>query len=100
MSIVMAPESGSEHRRTRRQRTLKQGKVVLSDWTTLDCTIRDINAEGAKIVLGGATSLPPEFRLISVVSNTIVPVRLEWQRGLSAGVAFAGPEEQVAPKKI
>lgn len=99
MSNMMATESGPEHRRARRQRTLKEGKVVLSDWTTIDCTIRDINAEGAKIVLGGATSLPPEFRIITVASNTIVPVRLEWQRGLSAGVAFAGPEEPVTAKK-
>ena len=99
MSIMMASESGSEHRRARRLRTLKEGKVVLSDWTTLDCTIRDINAEGAKIVLGGATSLPPEFRLLTVASNMIAPVRLEWQRGLSAGVAFAGPEEPVSSKK-
>ena len=99
MSIMMASERGSEHRRARRQRTLKQGKVVLSDWTTIDCTIRDLNAEGAKIVLGGATSLPSEFRMITVASNMIVPVRLEWQRGLSAGVAFAGPEEPVTSKK-
>jgi hypothetical protein len=89
----------SEHRRARRQRTLKEGKVVLSDWTTIDCTIRDMTAGGARIVLGGATSLPAEFRLLAVADNMLRPVRLEWQRGLAAGVEFAGPGEPVAMKK-
>ena len=89
-----------DRRKVPRKRVLKEGKIVYADGLrVLDCTIRDITPEGAKIVLGGATSLPPEFRILTVASNTIVPVRLEWQRGLSAGVAFAGPEEPVTAKK-
>ena len=88
-----------DKRRARRQRTLKEGKVLLSDWTAIDCTIRDMTAVGAKVVLGGATSLPQEFRLVTVTTATMVPVKLLWQRGLSAGVEFTGPETSVSLQK-
>ena len=90
---------GSEQRGGHRQRSLKAAKVVLSDWTTIDCTLRDLSDKGARLVFPGATSLPEEFRLIIVAAETVRPVRLLWQRGLSAGVAFAGPEE-AAPHKM
>lgn len=88
-----ADDGGAHHRSAHRQRTLKQAKVILTDWTTVDCTIRDISEGGARLVFGDAFSLPSEFRLLLVSSNTIVPVQTLWQRGLSAGVAFTGPEE-------
>ena len=89
---------GSEQRGGHRQRALKAAKVVLSDWTMIDCTLRDLSDKGARLVFDGPTSLPKEFRLTVVAASTIRPVRLLWQRGLSAGVAFAGPEE-AAPHK-
>ena len=92
---VSAPvdDGGEHHRSAHRKRTLKAAKVVLTDWTTIDCTIRDISATGARLVFGDAFALPEEFRMIVVMTNTIVPVRLLWQRGLTAGVSFTGPEE-------
>ncbi len=83
----------SEHRDVHRQRTLKRARVVLTDRSTIDCTIRDISKGGARLVFADAFQLPETFRLIIVMSSTIVPVRLQWQRGVEAGVAFAGPEE-------
>ena len=88
-------DGGAHHRSAHRKRTLKAAKAVLTDWTTIDCTIRDISETGARLVFGDAFKLPEEFRVIIVMTNSIVPVRLLWQRGLTAGVAFAGPEEPV-----
>jgi hypothetical protein len=90
-----ADDGGEHHRSAHRQRTLKAAKVVLTDWTAIDCTIRDISETGARLVFGDAFKLPEEFRIIIVMTNTIRPVRLLWQRGLTAGVSFAGPEEPV-----
>jgi hypothetical protein len=98
-----APDSddgGAHHRSEHRKRTLKQAKIVLTDWTIMDCTIRDISEKGARLVLGDVVTLPTEFRLLFVSSNTIVPVRVLWQRGTAAGVGFTGPEEPVPSRKI
>jgi len=86
-------DGGAHHRSAHRQRTLKAAKVILTDWTMIDCTIRDISKDGARLVFGDAFALPQEFRVLIVMTNTIVPVRLLWQRGLTAGVTFTGPEE-------
>ena len=93
-------DGGAHHRSEHRKRTLKEAKIVLTDWTVIDCTIRDISEGGARIVVGDAMTLPPEFRLHIVSSNTIVPVRLLWQRGTAAGVGFTGPEEPAPSRKI
>jgi hypothetical protein len=90
-----ADDGGEHHRSAHRQRTLKAAKAVMTDWTAIDCTIRDISATGARLVFGDAFKLPEEFRVIIVMTNTIRPVRLLWQRGLTAGVSFTGPEEPV-----
>ena len=92
-------DEGAHHRGAHRQRTLKAAKVILTDWTTMDCTIRDISEGGARILFGDAFALPPEFRILIVMSNTIVPAKLLWQRGLTAGVAFTGPEEPAPARK-
>jgi hypothetical protein len=80
-----------EHRVSPRRRTLKQGKAVLSDVTVLDCVVRDMSEGGARLEFGGITKLPPEFRLLVVSTNLLIPVELRWQRGPVAGVAFTGP---------
>ena len=94
-----AGEAPAQDRRSRRRlRTLKQGKIVLSDWTVMDCLIRDISDEGARIALGGLTELPKEFRVLIVSSNTLVPAELEWQRSLLAGLRFTGPAVPAPPR--
>ena len=90
---VASVSTGEDQRRTRRQRALRAAKVVLSDWTMIDCTIRDQTEEGARLTFAAPTSLPEEFRLSTTLAHKVRPVRLLWQRGLNAGVAFAGPEE-------
>lgn len=88
-----APFDGEEKRREHRKRTLKQGRVVLSDSTAIDCNLRDLSEHGARVVFAGAVSLPEEFRLYNVSDKMMAPVRLKWQRGLEAGVEFLGPLE-------
>jgi len=88
-----ASSASDEHRIERRQRTLKQARAVLSDSTVVDCRLRDVSSDGARLVFGGAISLPETFRLYNVSDKVMVPVQLRWQRGLEAGVAFTGPAE-------
>ena len=87
-----------EHRISLRRRTLKEGKVILTDSTVIDCRIRDISEGGARLEFGGLTNLPKEFRLLFVSSNTMRPAAVAWQRGASVGIYFTGPE-QPAPAR-
>lgn len=98
--LLAATESGGGgYRRDQRRRTLKQARVVLSEWTTIDCRLRDISDSGAHIVFSNAVRLPETFRLHNVSDGTITPVELKWQRGLEAGVAFTGPAEPLSGLK-
>lgn len=83
-----------------RRRTLKQGKVVLSNWAVIDCVIRDLSETGARLEFSALTELPNEFRLLIIAANQLVPVELAWRRGLAAGVHFTGPPRDAPPRKF
>lgn len=91
--------TGAQDRRAIRKRTLKEGRIVLSDRSTIDCTIRDLGEGGAKLVFDGLTSLPESFELLIVADNKLMPAQLLWRRGLSVGVAFTGPERPAPTRK-
>jgi hypothetical protein len=92
-----AAAAGAEHRRGQRRRMLKAGKIVVSDSSMIDCTIRDISEGGARIVFAGPTQLPDGFWLMIVTEAKMIPAELLWQRGLAAGIRFTGPERAAPP---
>lgn len=79
-----------ERRNERRVRMLKEGKVLLSDFVSANCTVRDISPSGARLELEGPISLPADFRLWIVSVEMMLPATAVWQRGLEAGVRFTG----------
>ena len=91
--VEEAQPDAAERRGGGRLRTLKEGRILTSDSTTLDCTIRDLSAGGAKLAFAGPTAIPQEFRLLMKATNMLVPARLVWQRGLFAGIAFTGAQQ-------
>lgn len=95
-----ADDGGPHHRGAHRKRTLKEAKVILTDSTVMDCLVRDISEGGARLAFGDAFTLPKEFRLLVVSTNTVFPARLLWQRGLTAGIGFTGPEEPAPARKV
>ena len=89
-----------EHRSSIRRRTLKEGKVILTDSTVIDCRIRDMSDTGARLEFGALTNLPREFRLLVVSTNTVMPVSVAWQRGQLVGVYFTGPSQAAPARKV
>ena len=83
-----------DSRTSHRSRALKPGKVVLTEWTVLDCTVRDLTESGARLEFGTAMELPPEFRLQIGVGGATRNAKLAWQRGLAAGVLFPDSRRQ------
>ena len=85
----------NEHRR----RALKQAKVLLSEWTVLDCLVRDLSDEGARLEFASPVELPESFRVQFMSDNSRRPVEVMWRRGQSVGVRFVGPSQSVKPAK-
>ena len=95
----MSDDDIQSRRSSTRRRALKAGKVVLTDWTVIDCTIRDMSDTGARLEFSGPTNLPEEFQLLIVSTNVLLPAARTWQRGLSSGVRFTGPAKPAPPRK-
>ena len=81
-------QDNAEKRGAPRRRMLKQGRVILSDSTTISCIIRDMSETGARIVFGGPVHLPEVFRLALVNADDVYAVDLIWHRGFAAGVSI------------
>jgi hypothetical protein len=79
-----------ERRAERRTRTLKEGKVFLSDYVSAKCTIRDLSPGGARLELETPIVLPSAFRLHIVSADIMIPATSAWQRGTEVGIRFTG----------
>lgn len=86
-------------RKDQRSRALKSGIIALDTGGTLNCTIRDVSQDGARIKLATVMSLPDTFTLIFVTDSKRVRVARRWMKGAEAGVRFLEPAKRyVAPE--
>lgn len=83
--------------RAPRQRTCLGGKLVYSDGTdkahgafTLDCTVRDISAGGAKVIIGYQRPLPANLYLIIVKHCIAHQAEVVWMKYPARGLKFSG----------
>ena len=96
----MTDNESKSRRGAVRQRVLKEAKVVLSDWTVIDCLLRNMSDTGACLKFGDLVNLPEAFRLLIVSTNMLVPSARMWQRGELAGIRFTGPAKPAPPRKF
>jgi hypothetical protein len=77
----------SERRTAQRHRTLKTGKIILHQGTSvIDCTVRNVSATGAAISVPNAATLPAEFGL--QFDGETRPCTVAWRRLDRMGVKF------------
>jgi PilZ domain len=81
---------GENKRGDLRQRVLKSGRIVLEDLHGIECTLRDVSATGAKLMVKKPDDVPDTFRLIISADSTIRPVKVMWRKPDSVGVQFTG----------
>jgi two-component system cell cycle response regulator len=78
-----------DRRRERRQRVLKQARIVLdSQASAIDCTVRDLSSLGARLRIDSYFSPPEQFDLMFVTTGERRRVRRCWQVGQDIGVEF------------
>lgn len=85
-----------ERRTTPRRRVLKEGKIVFADGVrVLDCTIRDMSDEGARLLIANPLGVPQHFLLLEKSNGLLHPASVVWQRKDSIGVKFDGPATSI-----
>jgi hypothetical protein len=89
-----------DKRSRRRNRVLRDGKIVFNGGTSLiNCIIRDQTEGGAKLQVPAPTSLPTNFELLCLTEGMTYPAQIAWRRGDHVGVAFVGPPRREARRK-
>ena len=90
----------TEQRNIRRQRVLKNGKIVFrNNMSVVDCVVRDMSATGARIACYDPAAVPSEFRLVLPADNTIRDVKVVWRRGALIGLRFTSEAKRAPPRK-
>ncbi len=81
----------NELRKHRRQRVLKEGKIVSSDMNRLiDVKIRDMSSSGALVNMPANVVLPDNFNLLIVSERLLYPAVVRWRKGEAMGLEFSG----------
>lgn len=97
----MTQDTGQEnHRIARRQRVLKDGKIVFNNNSSVvDCTIRDMSETGGRIICRHQAAVPGDCSLVTLSENLIRDVKVIWRRGDQLGIRFTGPARRAPPRK-
>ena len=86
----------AERRRSVRKKSFLRGCVYFNKRrSAIDCLIRDISDQGARIIFSGTTNFPDVVELYISHKEQTVRAHVQWRRGDEVGLAF--PEGAAAP---
>ena len=81
-------DTDSDKRSMQRRSTLKGGKIVFNAGrSTIDCTVRNLSAKGAKLLVNSVVGIPDTFDLV-LQGHSKQPCRIKWRRLKEIGVEF------------
>jgi hypothetical protein len=86
-----------ERRASPRARRLKAGKIVLNDgYSVFECSVRNVSATGACLLVGNGFLLPGDFKL--TLDGDTRRCDVIWRRPDRMGVSFR-PADAASPAK-
>ena len=89
----------TEGRTSNRKRTMLAGKIIFNDRnSSIDCLIRNISENGAKIVVGQTVIFPARFELLVPQHGRSYQARVAWRQGDETGLDFAS--ELIAGREV
>jgi PilZ domain len=94
------PNAEDQRRVAKRQRVLKSAKIVLDDWRSIDCTLRDVSETGAKIIITSTSNIPQKFRVFFAADSTIRDAQIAWKQHDMLGVHFTSEAKSCALRKF
>jgi hypothetical protein len=78
----------TEQRAAQRRIALKGGHIVFNAGrSTIDCTVRNLSAKGAKLLVNSVVGIPDTFDLV-LQGHSKQPCRIKWRRLKEIGVEF------------
>lgn len=86
---MTAPGSSvpDNRRQAPRRRSFLRGKIVYGGGGySVDCTIRDVSATGARISLPNGQGVPKKFFLLDMKNRVAHEVEVRWRAGVEIGV--------------
>ena len=78
----------AERRKQPRTRVLKGAKIVLGATSILDCVVRDLTNDGARLKAPNVVNLPAEVAITFDGGRTCRAGRVAWQKVEEAGLEF------------
>lgn len=82
----------SERRRSHRDLTYLGGTVAFNDRnSTLDCLVRNLSSEGAKITFSDSVAIPDAFDILIPHKGQSLRAHTIWRTDRQAGLVFLHP---------
>lgn len=81
----------TERRKSHRRRMLQGGKIVYGRGALLiDCMIRDLSDEGARLKVTDSHDVPDNVRLFITGDELVVDAKVVWRSPREVGILFIG----------
>jgi PilZ domain len=97
---VSIDEPRVERRQAPRRRVLKAGIVAFNDrFVSVQCTVRDISATGARLRVSGSISAPDKFELIIDIDGMEAHCEVVSRKANEIAVRFVSPPRMLPPKR-
>ena len=61
----------------------------------IDCTIRDMSDNGARLLIANSVGVPETFHLFEKSSGMVYPTTVVWRQPSAIGVKFDGPPTSI-----
>lgn len=87
-----------ERRKNIRSRTFLGGVIAFNrQCSSMNCVVRNLSPEGAKIVFDNTLTVPDQFDLAISRQERTMRARMIWRRANEAGLVFLGSTDSEAP---
>ena len=87
-----------DRRKNPRRRTYLGAQIAYNQRSSvMDCVVRNISGDGAKLAFTNTGAVPDEFDLSVPQNARTFRAKVIWRRTEEAGVAFLEPRPQSAP---
>jgi hypothetical protein len=79
----------SERRNSARQKSFLHGRIYFNNRrSAIDCLIRDVSGDGAKLIFSQTTSIPDVVELFIPQKEQTLRAHVQWRSDGEVGVAF------------